>query len=194
MAERKSLFALPAGLILVFSGLAQAEEVTEQTLRTPAQLIASFSPPAAPVPFREERHDPLLAANLISYGHFASADDGALVKTVERPFQERLEIHPDRVRLTRNGQQRDLPVQRRPAVARTLAAMRGLMQGDAATVLAHFQAVLNQTDEGWHLALRPNDEMVAEHLSEIEVFGSDDRPQRICVRLQDDSWQLITLL
>lgn len=149
-----------------------------------AHLLSALAlPRGVPVGYREEVSHPALARPEVSEGTMWIAADGTLVRDQTIPERQISEVG-DSMLTTRAGPGAEPVLYPVPAELRPmLAAIRGVLAGDAAAIEAGFAASLSSDEPGWTLVLRPvADAPVAEVdfagcgsvLRRMEIAGSDN--------------------
>jgi hypothetical protein len=146
-------------------------------------LIATLAVPAGQrIEYREEVRHPALVEPELATGTMYVADDGALVREQETPERQISEIG-DRMLSTRSPPEAEptlypIPDEIRPV----LLALRRMLAGDGAAILADFTTELSTRATGWTLRLQPHGaaEGVAltfggcgDRLAWLEIEGGD---------------------
>lgn len=149
---------------------APADPLTERL-----RLLASQA--GEPLHFEETRQSGLLAKPVTVRGRLIYEPlTGQLTKQVDSPRPARLSVTETHlVAQVGEGSRRRLPLDRRPDLAALLIAVRSLLAGDLDDIDAQFQTTLDDTPEGWILALVPRNPRLAKDLQRLEVLGQDDQ-------------------
>jgi hypothetical protein len=150
--------------------------------------------PPARVHFREERHNPMLNEPLVLTGYLEYLEEGRLRKVVETPFSESFLIDGDRIRFSRDGEQRSVALGRSKALQTLLGGIEAILAGRAEELLAVFDHELSGTAADWTLQLRPRAPRLSQQLNGLEVRGDDAAVTSIRFSLKDEEWHLLQIL
>ena len=121
--------------------------------------------------FSEERFvsgfdDPLRASGTLS---FAAPDRFARHTTA--PREESMVVEGNAVVLKRGGRTRQMALDTVPELGALVAALRGTLTGDAATLVKHFFVQVDGAAARWTMTLKPRDAGLARQLREIKISG-----------------------
>ena len=155
-------------------------------------LEAIETPRDVSIPFVEKRGNALLAEPLVLTGEVEFSADGALAKTIETPFRERVVITRDRLELTRDGRTRRLSLQRKDDVRQFYAALRALLEGDAQTLRELFTIETARNADCWRLVLVPAAEPLAAFVGKMVVSGRSSRVLEVRTELSADDWHSLS--
>ena len=150
--------------------------------------------PPARVQFREERHNPMLNEPLVLTGYLEYLEEGRLRKVVETPFSESFLVDGDRVRFSRDGEQRSVALGRNKALQTMLGGIEAILAGRADELSAVFDHELSGTAADWTLQLKPRSRRLSQQLSGLEVSGDDISVTSIRFALKDQEWHLLQIL
>ncbi len=161
--------ALQAGLLLACAWHAGACLAAGFDLAAlSAQLARNRSGQAR---FTEERFvtgidGPLRASGVLSF----VAPDRFTRQTLE-PLAETMTVEGNTITLRRSGRSRQMAMDAVPELAALIAAVRGTLTGDAATLEKHFQVRLEGSPARWVLTLVPRDGRLATQVRELQIAG-----------------------
>jgi len=121
--------------------------------------------------FTEERFvtgidSPLRASGVLSF----VAPDRFTRQTLE-PLAESMTVEGNTITLKRNGRSRQMAMDAVPELAALIAAVRGTLSGDAATLEKHFKVRVEGTAARWMLTLVPRDARLATQVRELQIAG-----------------------
>ena len=121
--------------------------------------------------FTEERFvtgidSPLRASGVLSF----VAPDRFTRQTLE-PLAETMTVEGNTITLQRNGRSRQMAMDAVPELAALIAAVRGTLTGDAATLEKHFQVRVEGSAARWMLTLVPRDARLATQVRELQIAG-----------------------
>lgn len=137
-------------------------------------------------PYLEVRYQRLLKAPLVLRGELTYGGPGKLSKSVTRPYRETTAIDGEQVRVTREHETpRRFSLRRAPELAGVLASFGAMLAGDAATLRAYFDVVLDRAGAGWTIALVPKDARTRQRVAAIEIDGRDAAPRCFALREPD---------
>lgn len=144
------------------------------------QLLATA--PVAEVAFTEKKYSSLLSAPVVSSGKLAYRRPDIVEKIIESPRKERYRFVDDELLLSRNGEEKRIPLSSRPLLSAFAASLRGVLGGDLALLRNHYQLALQGNEATWVLELTPLDEETGRYVSRIVVSGHAGRIEQIEVR------------
>ena len=144
------------------------------------QLLATA--PVAEVAFTEKKYSSLLTAPVVSSGKLAYHRPDIVEKIIESPRKERYRFVGDELLLSRNGEEKRIPLSSRPLLSAFAASLRGVLGGDLALLRNHYQLALQGNEAAWVLELTPLDEETGRYVSRIVVSGHAGRIEQIEVR------------
>jgi hypothetical protein len=157
-------------------------------------LAASRVTPPARVEFEEERHSPLFDQPLVLQGYLEYLGSGSLNKIIESPFEEAFFIEDGEIRLHRDGQTRQVSLDRSRELATIIGAIEAILSGEATRLESQFDIEVSGTIADWLLELTPTSRRVARHLSQLAIRGNGDAVATIKVDLHDGEWQVMNML
>ena len=145
---------------------------------------ALMRPPPKSTAFVEYRFSHLLKRAAIATGTLEYREDGAWVRTVDKPRVERAEIINDEIRMRRgDGPERRVSLSRAPQLRMLLDSLRALMEGRITRLGDEFDLSLSSRDPAWGLRLAPSDARLARQEARIDVFGTGDAPT--CIEMAE---------
>ncbi len=161
----KTLFVM---LILVLNGTAWAG------FDLPALTTLLAQRKSAEARFTEERFVsgldlPLRASGTLSF----NAPDRFVRRTLE-PRPETMSVEGNTVTLQRGGRSRSMAVDAIPELTALIEAVRGTLNGDAATLTHYFNTKVEGGPALWTLALTPRDSRLAQQVRELKITGQAD--------------------
>jgi outer membrane lipoprotein-sorting protein len=138
-------------------------------LDTLAGLLAQRK--SGDVHFTEERtvsgiDGPLRASGTLSF----TAPDRFARHTLE-PRPESMVVEGNTVTLKRGGRTRQMAVDAVPELTALIAAVRGTLSGDTATLRRHFRTTVDGGAALWTLTLVPLDSRLATQVRELKIAG-----------------------
>lgn len=131
---------------------------------------------------------PLQASGTLSF----SAPDRFERRTTE-PRAEAMVVDGNQVTLTRGGRTRQMALDAVPEMALMIQALRGTLNGDAATLRRWFKTAANGSVAQWTLQLEPQDVRLAAQVSYIIVGGRRGEVRSVEVQLADGDRTLMTI-
>ena len=175
-------------VILIFfsssSSALELEDVLKQVKVTPPDRVA----------FREERFNSLLKEPMILTGILEYPKTGQLVKIVETPFRESMQVDGDQVEISRDGKKRRLSLKNRNPIKVMLQSIESILSGQADAIADHFKTELTGSNENWQLQLTPRSSRLAAHLESITVEGDCDFIKSILFRMSNGEWQRMEIV
>jgi hypothetical protein len=141
------------------------------------------------MPFEEKRGNALLAEPLVLRGEVEFSADGALSKSIETPFRERVVISRDTLELTRDGRTRRLSLQRKDDLRQFHVALRALLEGDAPALRELFAIESTRDGDCWRLVLVPAGQPLASFMDRMIVSGRSSRVLEVRTEHAADEWQ-----
>lgn len=131
---------------------------------------------------------PLQASGTLSF----SAPDRFERRTTE-PRAEAMVVDGNQVTLTRGGRTRQMALDAVPEMALMIQALRGTLNGDAATLRRWFKTAANGSTAQWTLQLEPQDVRLAAQVSYIIVGGRRGEVRSVEVQLADGDRTVMTI-
>lgn len=121
--------------------------------------------------FTEERFvsgfsDPLRASGTLTF----NAPDKFARHTIE-PRAESMVVEGNTVTLKRSGRSRQMALDAVPELTALIEAVRGTLNGDAATLQKYFTTRVEGAPAQWTLTLTPRDGTLAKQVREIKIVG-----------------------
>ncbi len=169
-----------AVLLLLASASAGALAAERWSLDQALSAIAAEEHPQ--VAFTELRYSDLLDRPVASSGTLRFEPPDRLIKAVERPAPERLEVAGDTLRIARAGQAtRELRLSAAPAVWGFVESFRATLAGDRATLEKFYKVAFDGTRENWRIDLEPRGGRLAGALHDILIEGSGGRVRSFTV-------------
>lgn len=183
--------AVPGSVFLViwllFSGAAFAlelDDVMDQVRVEPPNRVA----------FREERFNPLLQEPLVLTGFLEYPERGHLVKRVETPFHESMQVDGDEVEISRDGKKRRLSLKNRKPMLIMLQSIESLLSGQAEALAENFETGLSGCVDDWQLQLVPRSRRLARQLQSMTVKGNGESVTSILFQMDNGDWQRLEIL
>ena len=150
--------------------------------------------PPSRVAFREERFNPLLQDPLVLTGFLEYPEPGHLVKLVETPFHESMEVDGDEVEISRDGKKRRLSLKNRKPMLIMLQSIESILSGRADALAEHFETALTGCADDWQLQLVPRSKRLARHLQGMTVKGDGKSVASILFQMDNGDWQRLEIL
>jgi len=150
--------------------------------------------PPSRVAFREERFNPLLQDPLVLTGFLEYPEPGHLVKLVETPFHESMEVDGDEVEISRDGKKRRLSLKNRKPMLIMLQSIESILSGRADALAEHFETELTGCADDWQLQLVPRSKRLARHLQGMTVKGDGKSVASILFQMDNGDWQRLEIL
>jgi len=144
--------------------------------------------------FREERFNALLQDPLVLTGYLEYPEPGHLVKVVETPFQESMEVDGDQVEISRDGKKRRLSLKNRKPLLVMLQSIESILSGQADALAEHFDTGLTGSADDWQLRLVPRSRRLAKHLESMTVKGDCETVGSILFQMDNGDWQRLEIL
>ncbi|MBD8525409.1 LolA-related protein [Pseudomarimonas arenosa] len=150
---------------------------TSVTAQVAPELDALIAALAEPVPaetaFFERRESNLLAEPLLLKGALRRPAADVLIKQIDGPPSETMQIAADRVRVEREGQAtRNFSLRRAPELAVLAASFDALLAGDQQRLAQHYQIHLTGPSEAWQIELLPRQARLAKRVRALRLQGS----------------------
>lgn len=180
------LAKLAAIVTLVMAPAAQAIELAEVM----DQLARTTSGEAR---FVEQRHVQGLAKPLQSSGTLSFSAPGRFERRTLEPKAEAMLVDGNQVTLTRNGRSRQMALDAVPEMALMVEAIRGTLNGDAATLRRSFKPIVNGNLAQWSVQLEPQDARLAAQLSYIQLGGRRGELRSVEVHMADGDRTVMTI-
>ena len=150
--------------------------------------------PPGRVAFREERFNPLLQDPLVLTGFLEYPEPGHLVKIVETPFHESMQVDGDEVEISRDGKKRRLSLKNRKPMLIMLQSIESILSGQADALAEHFETELTGDVDDWQLQLVPRSKRLARHLQGMTVKGDGTSVGSILFQMDNGDWQRLEIL
>ncbi|MEN9559535.1 MAG: hypothetical protein RLZZ502_746 [Pseudomonadota bacterium] len=129
-------------------------------------------PKSGQVRFAELKKIQLLDAPIEARG-WLSIEQGVLVKEIESPIKERLEIDQKEIRIIRADKTQRLSLSERPEAEAMVAGLRAVLTGEQALLIRHYQVKLSGSASKWTLLLTPQSDAAKRVLRSIQFVGRD---------------------
>lgn len=173
---QSSVAAFLAAACLVFTTVAIAAGSDLDSI-----LHSLARPAPSSTPFIEARFSALLSRPLVVSGELQYLGPGSLVRIVEKPYQERAEIHGNSVSVRRGKRPaQHFTLDQAPQMRSLVASFSALLAGDIAALRSAFALDLHGAESDWTIGLTPLDARVHESIRSILVTGSGGEPR--CLR------------
>lgn len=173
-------------LVLAAAPAAQAIELTEVM----DQLARAGSGEAR---FVEQRHVQGLSKPLQSSGTLSFTAPSRFERRTLEPKAEAMLVDGNQVTLTRNGRSRQMALDAVPEMALMVEAIRGTLNGDAATLRRSFKPIVNGNLDQWSVQLEPQDARLAAQLSYIQLGGRRGELRSVEVQMADGDRTVMTI-
>ena len=121
--------------------------------------------------FTEERTVSNLDGPLYSSGTLSFEAPDRFVRRTLEPRPESMEVQGNQVVLRRGGHTRQLTLDAVPELAAFVDAVRGTLNGDAATLRKHFAVRVGGSAALWTLTLTPSDDALKRQVRELQIAG-----------------------
>jgi hypothetical protein len=175
-----------------------AAAALEVSAADPIDLATALSQsrvtPPARVLFREERRNPLFEEALVLEGYLEYPEAGVLNKVIQSPFPESFGIEHGSLRIDRDGDVREVSVDRSATLANIVGAIEAILAADSAQLESLFDIVASGTSSDWSLMLTPKERRARRQLSAIVVTAENSAVTRIRFEFDDDEWQDMHIL
>lgn len=137
------------------------------------------------IEFVETRHSDLLDEPLEVHGILYRLED-RLVRETTAPREESHTLSARHVEI-RNpaGHRQRFSLRRAPELGVLRQALLAILEQDQEALDEHFAGDIAMNDERWTLALVPRDEILAERVERLELFGIEDRIEGMRMVLDD---------
>jgi len=153
--------------------------------KLPAVAIQSGQPRE----FVEYRMLPQLVVPQELQGYAEVGSDGVLLKTIQAPYAETVEIGPDYLKLTRGGRSRRLSLNKQPALADFYRGLTALLAGDEEVVNELFIVTRDDLADVWRVRCEPRDEQLRGVVQKIVMSGRQREVEEVLTMQSDDRWQ-----
>jgi hypothetical protein len=163
-------FALTLGLALIALTSAASHAQPRMDLSALMGLLAQTKQGQAS--FVEERHVQGFAAPLTVSGELDFKAPDFFERRALSPARETLRVQGDQLTWTRGNQRRSMGLDSAPEAAAMVAAIRGTLTGDRATLEKHFAVSLQGVASQWQMDLKPRDSAIQSSVRSINVRGS----------------------
>jgi len=168
-------------LILVFAVNAEADDVD-------SLLDGLFVRLDAMLNYQEIRMVPKLAEPIIIYGGIQVAADGRLIKTVEKPFEERLEVANGSVVLERAGHVKRVPVSASAAIEGGYKIIHAVLVGDSEALRRMCELSIDADRDDWNLQCIPKLSETRRYIEKLSVSGVQNKIISLRVDQGLDRW------
>jgi len=159
-----------------------------------ALLARLTRPPPDTTAFVEVRYSALLDRPIAVSGQLEHLEDGALVRRVEVPYRETMELRGENVLVDRAGSKpRSFSLDRAPELRGMLSSFGSLLKGDRKSLERYFVMTVLGSDARWRIELIPRDEKLKRRLDTIVVDGSLDRPRCFTLNEPDGDASVMAL-
>jgi hypothetical protein len=151
-------------------------------------LLKSLARPApATTPFVEVRYSKLLDQPIVVKGQLEYLEDGALVRSVSTPFQERTEIRGETVSVQRQGKSpRKFSLKRAPELRSMLGGFAAVLGGGRSTLEKDFNIESSGETSQWTITLMPKAAQAGKYVRDIVIQGAQSEPRCIVVTQPDN--------
>lgn len=143
--------------------------------------------------FSEQRFVSGLQQTLSYSGTLSFKAPDRLARHTLSPRAESFVVEGNRVTLERGGRVRQLTLDAAPELAAMVAAMRGTLSGDAATLRQHFQASVSGSAAQWTLTLVPLDSRLATMVRRLRLVGEQAELRTLEVQLTDGDRSVMSI-
>ena len=174
---RSALRWIAALFLLTATGATRAQSLDLPRLM---QLLAAA--PAAEVPYTEKKFSSLLSAPVVSSGKLLYRRPDIVEKNIETPRKESYRFVGEELVVTRDGQERRIPLSSQPLLAAFAASLRGVLGGDIVLLRKHYELSLQGDEPSWRLDMLPIDEETRRYVQRVTVSGRAGRVGQIEVR------------
>ena len=123
------------------------------------------------VRFTEQRTVSNLDGPLYSSGTLSFEAPDRFARHTLEPRPESMEVQGNQVVLRRDGRTRRLSLDAAPELAAFVDALRGTLNGDAATLQRHFAVRVGGSAALWTLTLTPSDDALRRQVRELQIAG-----------------------
>jgi Outer membrane lipoprotein carrier protein LolA-like len=184
-----------ASVALLWFTLSSSAAIANQPGPDVDSLLAALArEPPQSIAFTEIHSSALLDRELIVHGTLEYSGPGKLSRIITAPYEERIDIDGDSVRIHRADRpERRFSLKRAPELGGLLAGFAALLGGDRAAVEREFELTLANGTAGWQLTLTPRSARARSRVMGIVVHGTGDAPACI-VTLTKDSGAATELL
>ncbi len=124
-----------------------------------------------------------LKEGLTSKGILTYKKPDVIRKQVTEPKTELFEASGDYLKVQQQGGEvRELLLQNYPLVATFVNAYRGILSGDKALLMFHFETSFSGDSASWRITLTPKDDEVAQLVQAMMVEGAGKRLTKIIIK------------
>ncbi|MDT8449379.1 MAG: LolA-related protein [Wenzhouxiangellaceae bacterium] len=136
--------------------------------------------------FEEVRGSELLTEPVVVSGTLRRAEDGRLIREIQRPRRETHTLYEDRVEITRpNGYSRSVNLKKAPELQALRYALSAILTGRIEQLREQFELIWSQQDSAWQIRMSPLDKDIAKALEALVLRGCSDRIEAIELQLSD---------
>lgn len=137
-------------------------------------MIAALAQPTpARTAFFERRESNLLTEPLLFQGSLQRPSAEQLVKQIDGPPAESMQISADRVRVERDGERtRSFSLRRAPELAVLAASFQALLAGDRPQLEKLYQLQFSAEAGHWQLLLVPKEARLRKRVDQLRLHGS----------------------
>lgn len=195
MRSRVAIARLAVAMIVTVAVIATAATVASAAGSTLDSILQRLARPApSSTPFIEARFSALLSRPLVVSGELQYLGPGSLVRSVQKPYRERSEIHGNVVSVSRgDASPQHFSLEQAPQMRSLVTSFSALLAGDIATLRGTFALDLHGSESDWTIGLTPLDPRVHESIRSILVTGSDGEPRCLTTFQANDDVDLMLL-
>lgn len=143
--------------------------------------------------YTEQRWVAGLEQPLRSTGTLSFQAPDRLARTTEQPRAETFVVEGNRVTMERGGRKRQMMLDTVPELAAFVAALRGTLTGDTASLQQYFQATVAGTAARWSITLKPLEPQLAQVLRQVKLDGQRSELRQLELQLADGDRSLMVI-
>lgn len=162
-----------AGLGLALLALLPVRPARAAGFDLPALMALLAQRKGGEARFTEERTVSGLEQTLNASGRLSFQAPDRFARFTEQPVQESMEVQGNQVLLRRGKRSRQMALDAMPELAALADALRGTLNGDAATLQRHFRTTVSGSAARWTLLLTPLDARLARSVQQLEIGGAN---------------------
>jgi hypothetical protein len=118
-------------------------------------------------------------------GQLQQPREGTLIKLVQSPYRERMQISDGSVSVERDGEKtRRFSLRRAPELVAINAGFAALLNGDIERLQQHYTLQMQGDADFWQLHMTPRDPRLAKRVISMRLLGSAE--QLRCIDLQQN--------
>lgn len=156
------------GTLLAVSAAADAAPELDTVIAALAQPVPAHTP------FFERRVSNLLVEPMLLQGSLRRPAADHLIKQIDGPPNETMQIAGDRVRVERDGERtRSFSLRRAPELAVLAASFDALLAGDRARLEQHYQLTFVADAADWQIDLVPLEKRVKKRVDRLRLTGTE---------------------